>query len=111
MINKKVSIPYRYSKNYGNPTDKSQTADGFQFLIGILKTSEKWANAYRSQGVSIPYRYSKNAVIIPPLSLLLLVSIPYRYSKNVDHHPVNAYWEEFQFLIGILKTRVTRRLG
>ncbi len=56
---KKVSIPYRYSKN---------------------KLVDDWKEFFKK--VSIPYRYSKNRIVHIRAAVILKVSIPYRYSKN-----------------------------
>ena len=76
-----VSIPYRYSKN-------------------AIKSS-KVAPFSR---VSIPYRYSKNTWISLEPVIIPEVSIPYRYSKNISEQEFEGMPDEFQFLIGILKT-------
>ena len=127
-VGSQVSIPYRQSKN------KSEHAEIyekylFQFLIGSLKTDEigeRFANItevsipYRQSKnsgqngsifqcvcVSIPYRQSKNVFVSSSSRIANLVSIPYRQSKNGGGHQVfTDVFEQFQFLIGSLKTTI-----
>ena len=55
--------------------------------------------------VSIPHRHSKNLLALVGLTLLQRVSIPHRHSKNMEIDEfIRLIKEEFQFLIGTLKT-------
>ena len=41
MIDSYVSIPHRYAKNTGSTAYVVEYEDGFQFLIGTLKTGKQ----------------------------------------------------------------------
>ena len=123
-----VSIPHRHSKNEAYLTTDELTHEMFQFLIGTLKTSRFGTGFSEGKKVSIPYRHSKNwhfAMKHQPKNLVSIpyrhskncflhmlpdigkhyVSIPYRHSKNKRCREVSFRQNEFQFLIGTLKTK------
>jgi len=77
----RVSIPHRYAENF--PTRRGLVPPfSFQFLIGTLKTSQRYPLSNSSTVVSIPHRYAENGGL------------------NEGRKSIKM----FQFLIGTLKT-------
>ena len=76
----------------------------FQFLIGTIKTIPKVTGSPKVNLVSIPYRYYKNLFLLLLLSFREFVSIPYRYYKNFYAGFIPLASNQFQFLIGTIKT-------
>ena len=102
----RVSIPHRQAKNLVKAIGLPDRGV-FQFLIGRLKTIERFKGFVRSKRVSIPHRQAKNDKGRRQFLTDVLVSIPHRQAKNVENTASGSVPKtRFQFLIGRLKTGV-----
>ena len=102
-----VSIPHRQAKNVKKENTTILKTTQFQFLIGRLKTKTRRCQAVPILQVSIPHRQAKNAAKTIDEMEVKKVSIPHRQAKNELKAFIENLSEEFQFLIGRLKTSAT----
>jgi len=108
-VREEVSIPHRYAENGIVAGEKVRREGGFQFLIGTLKTLTKYILPPIDVRVSIPHRYAENYLFLKAPVKRCFVSIPHRYAENIMRNwgRISEGWL-FQFLIGTLKTAVTK---
>ena len=101
-----VSIPYRQGKNGALIIWNTENRTMFQFLIGRLKTPSAMLGGVDCTWFQflIGRLKTKNKGQITIFENL--VSIPYRQAKNLEYSMFLCYTQEFQFLIGRLKTWV-----
>ena len=98
-----VSIPHRYGKNLIGSV-LALVFGLFPFLIGTVRTWQKFPGLYRSCSVSIPHRYGKNKDLLDNDSDDDEVSIPHRYGKNLFYTGHLSFLRWFPFLIGTVRT-------
>ncbi len=105
-----VSIPHRYAKNALELMITERNGPMFQFLIGTLKTKQRYTIIIKHYRVSIPHRYAKNwckefSIERMGMSFQFLIGT----LKTVFSNTRVAYVFLFQFLIGTLKTGAVGR--
>ena len=99
-----VSIPHRYDQNF-QLTEHPHLLNGFQFLIGTIKTCERW------WCLSFRIRFNSSQVRskLYNLSVSFQIQMPFQFLIGTIKTIIHSYIDYgmrylFQFLIGTIKT-------